>query len=60
MNSTYREDLQKEYEEMMPHISRSLEEINNKSKIKLILHDKTEKTADPKSVDFIPQTVEED
>ena len=60
MNSTYREDLQKEYEEMMSHLSGSLEEINNKSKIKLILHDKTEKTADPKSVDFIPQTVEED
>ena len=43
MNSTYREDLQKEYEEMMSHLSGSLEEINNKIKIKLISHDKTEK-----------------
>ena len=59
MTSSYKDQIEKEYEEMISNLSTSLEEIRQKSELKLITHDEIEKNSDPYSVDFVPKSVEE-
>ena len=59
MTSTYYDKLSKEYEEMMSALCVSLEDIDQNSELKVITHDKTEKRADLRSIDYVPQSLEE-
>ena len=59
MTSSYYDELSKEYEEMMSALCVSLEEIDQNSVLKVITHDETEKISDPRSIDYLPQSLEE-